>query len=120
MSAPSAQMIRVRERLDSLGMSATVLAKIVGVTPSAMNQAMRGVINLDGENEAEAAEVSLLLVVLAGAMAPVRLPITEPDALRTIIDFVRTHDISADKVRKNISEIFGAARGAEPNVVEAA
>jgi DNA-binding transcriptional regulator YdaS (Cro superfamily) len=105
--AVSANMIRVKGRIASIdGFSAAILARLIGVSPSTMSAALRGVTALPPAKEELCVKLTLRIISLQDALKPCRLP-SDVDQLAALLEFVEQNGISDEDVREAISKVFG-------------
>jgi hypothetical protein len=111
--APDANMTRLKQRLDSIeGLSAAGLSRLIGVSPSTMSSAFRGLTRLEDSKLELCAKVTLRLVSLQDALKPCRLP-SDIDALAALLEFVEQNGIADEDVRQAISKVFGVANSSD-------
>jgi hypothetical protein len=107
--AADCNMTRIKQRLESIeGLSAAGLSRLVGVSPSTMSAAFRGLTRLTDEKLELCASVTLRIISLQDALRPCRLP-SDVDSLAALLEFVEQNGISDDDVREAIGKVFGCA-----------
>ena len=99
------QLTRAQERLAALKIPLSIFAQAIGLTPSALSQATRGVFRLSAGKEREVAEVSLMLVELNDALRPVEIS-RDPDNLRVVVQHIQKHGVDPQAVREAMSRLF--------------
>jgi hypothetical protein len=104
----SPQLTRMKERLDELRIPVGTFALVLGITPSGLTQALRGVYRLSAEREKQCAEISLLLLELDAALRPARIS-SDPNDLAMIVEHLRKHGIDPNAVREAMTRLFGGA-----------
>jgi hypothetical protein len=125
--APSTQIVRVQQRITDLGLPASTFARVCGLTPSALSQAMRGVIQLSGPVEKKLADASVRLTQIENAIRPLALPV-HADMLKQILEHVEKNPESVAALGTVIRGIFnggvidcgdyGSTNGSEQSIVK--
>ena len=110
MNAPSTQISRVKQRIEDLGLSGSVFARVCGITPSAFSQAQRGIIQLSGPVEKTLADASVRLTEISAAIRPLSLPEAAHD-LKMILDYVAQHPDAIEALGAAVSGIFNNGSG---------
>jgi hypothetical protein len=107
--ALSITMNKIRERislLQSVGVSARALAAVHGISPNKLQNGVDGVVYLGAEVESDLSQTASLLLDLERVARPLRLP-SDKDALRKLVEHVKTNNISTEQIRSAISGVFG-------------
>jgi hypothetical protein len=108
--AVSSNMNRVKDRIAAIdGFSAAILSRLVGVSPSTISAALRGVTSLPAAKEELCVKLTLRIISLQDALRPCRLP-SDVDQLAALLEFVEQNEISDEAVREAISKVFGCAK----------
>jgi hypothetical protein len=96
----------IRERLLRLNATNDFLAVLSGVPASRLSAAWRGVKPLDGATAERLLALTAQLGALADALKPVPVSMTNPAAVRVLLDSIRSHDISNEMISTTIKKLF--------------
>ena len=102
-------------RAQSVGVSGNMLAVLCGISPALLSSAARGLKPLSGDKELALTKMSLLLVEISGAIAPLRLP-NDADSLANLVEFVEDNQIDASRIRSALNSVFGTHSGETPTI----
>jgi hypothetical protein len=98
---------RVRDRMQLLGISTTIIAKLAGIPQTRVSLAMR---ELQDFSEADAETLLTLtakLVEISDAFAPLPLDMSHPEKIRALLRHMETSAISLADIRGIVATVFG-------------
>ena len=95
-------------RAAQVGVSAATLATLCGITPASLSNANRGIKNLGGNVEEALVRTSVLLVVIADSVSPLRLPVDAAN-LNRLLEFVRDNNIAPEAIKEGLDKVLGIA-----------
>ncbi|SRR5260370_631893 len=98
--------ITIRERLLRLNATNDFLAALSGIPASRLSAAWRGVKPLDGATAERLLALTAQLGALAEALKPVPVSMTDPAAVRMLLDSIRLHDISNETISGTMTKLF--------------
>jgi hypothetical protein len=112
MNQLSITLGRAQWNMKQAGISAATLAKLCDLQPSTLSAAFRSVVRLDSQKEAELLRTTLDIQELQDALRPFREP-TNFDDLRLVLDFINANNITPNRIRHAMSDVFGIAGAIE-------
>ena len=93
-------------RAQSVGVSAATLATLCGITPASLSNANRGIKNLGGKMEEALVRTSVLLVVIADSVSPLRLP-ADAANLNRLLQYVSDNNITPEAIKEALDKVLG-------------
>jgi hypothetical protein len=101
----SATLNRFRATCQAAGIPMSVIAQVVGVKPTSLSSALRDVMNLGSETDARLHTVSVRVLELREAFAPMRLP-DDPVSLGKLVSGFEDGRISLDVIRNFVKQLL--------------
>jgi len=92
---------QAKHRADKLGLSTALLAKLIGVSPTSLSNAFRGVGQLPSEKESDLGVKTRILEKFHNALLPFRLP---QDIL--LLDELTVSEVTPEEVAAFVKRIF--------------
>jgi hypothetical protein len=96
----------IRERLLRLNATNDFLAALSGIPASRLSAAWRGVKPLDGATAEKLLELTAQLGALAEALKPVPVSMTNPAAIRVLLDSIRINNIANERISETMTRLF--------------
>jgi transcriptional regulator with XRE-family HTH domain len=107
MTASLDAVNRLRERRAALGVSSAFLARLGGVSATAMSDYLRGLRRLGNEVELRLLNITHDMALYIEASKPFHFPLDDADATERLIEHFKANGITAEQLQQEISRLVG-------------
>jgi hypothetical protein len=97
---------RIEDRLAKLGCTAIFISVVAGTPPTRLNQALRGLKPLSNSDATLLLNLTERLASLRDALSPFPLGLSDPVAVRSLLDEMDEKSLKADDVKQAVSKLF--------------